>query len=155
MRTHAWAWGCWILAGVLLSGCSGRDASETIPVEGSVLLDGKPLEDATVAFIPKASGHPAAGKTNAQGKFTLSTFAVNDGAIPGQHTVLISKSSITAKGGPKRDATPAGLSPVDGSAQRVAIKYLVPQRYSDPTKSGLSADVKRGMAPLSFDLQSK
>ena len=68
------------------SGCGRR----TYPVEGVVLLDGDPLEGATIVFEPEESGQPAVGTTAADGSFQLSTQA-GTGALPGNYRVHLTK----------------------------------------------------------------
>jgi hypothetical protein len=42
-----------------------------------------------VIFTP-ANGRPAMGETNSEGRFVLTTFTPEDGAMPGTHKVTIS-----------------------------------------------------------------
>jgi hypothetical protein len=78
---------CLILALAAL-GC-GRSA--TSPVAGVVLLDGKPMADVAVLFVPQSgSGHDATGQTDQNGEFTMSTFKAGDGVIPGEYKVVLS-----------------------------------------------------------------
>ncbi|PQO27873.1 hypothetical protein [Blastopirellula marina] len=75
------------------SGCSdGTAYPSTAPIKGVVSYKNQPLADANVSFIPE-SGRPATGTTNSQGEFELTTFQPGDGAILGEHRVLIEKSS--------------------------------------------------------------
>jgi len=56
-------------------GCGGSTSTvATVPVTGTVTLDGKPVEGAAVSFAPKTKGCRAAfGRTDASGKFKLTT----------------------------------------------------------------------------------
>jgi hypothetical protein len=71
------------------AGC-GKDA-KTVKVQGVVTLDGKPLEGATVTFIPLegGSGRMASGRTDSDGTFQLTTFRTYDGALPGEYKVTV------------------------------------------------------------------
>jgi hypothetical protein len=78
-----------------LTGCGSSDIT-LVEVSGKVTLDGVPLEGATVNFQPsstKIEAPSSFGRTDADGRFELSTAAGKQGAIPGQHRVRISKSS--------------------------------------------------------------
>ena len=57
-----------------LAGC-GKSNVDLVPVDGTVTLDGQPVADAGVMFVPKKAEHglPAAGSTDANGHFALST----------------------------------------------------------------------------------
>jgi len=97
------------LVGVLLTcsltvGCGGGGF---VAVTGLVTLDGKPLEGASVAFIPEAQGEAAYSTTNAEGVFELATHS-QPGAKPGMYQVLVTKldSSIPKTARPPRSAVP-------------------------------------------------
>lgn len=115
----------------LAAGCGGEGVAPTAEVTGTVTYKGAPLENVNVVFTP-ANGRPATGTTDAEGKFTLSTFASDDGAVPGEHRVAITSTAI-----PPMPGTPEAAKPQ---------KKLFPARYSDPAKSGLTAAVKEGEA---------
>ena len=69
------SWGC---------GGSGLDLA---PVSGRVTLDGEPLANVTVTFLPK-DGASASGRTNDNGEYELTTIA-EKGALLGEHTVTV------------------------------------------------------------------
>ncbi|MCA9133866.1 MAG: hypothetical protein KDA45_11955 [Planctomycetales bacterium] len=71
----------------LLAGCG--EESLTVPVEGILRLDGQPLKDVSVMFVPDGSGRDATGSTDDEGRFVLSTFDPRDGAMPGTYKVVI------------------------------------------------------------------
>lgn len=76
---------------VMAVGCVSGDAPGLAKeVTGRVTLKGQPLEDAVVLFEPK-SGRPSSGKTDADGRFVLYYSESYQGAVPGEHTVRISK----------------------------------------------------------------
>jgi len=75
----------------LTVGCGG---SGTIPVTGKILWDdGTPISGVGVRFVPlsESEGRDALGATGANGEFTLTTFVYNDGAKPGEYTVVLTK----------------------------------------------------------------
>ena len=113
-------------------------------------LDGKPLADAAVLFMPVEGGVPARGSTAADGSFSLSTFDRDDGALIGRHRVSVAK--VTYSG---FEADADGLSKkLDGRAIRE--QHLSPERYENPATSGLEAEVKRGSANrFEFGLSSE
>lgn len=80
---------CGLLVALLpLAGCTGSDRPDLVPVSGQVLIDGEPVADASLQFIPSGS-RPARAKTDAQGNFTLTTFKDGDGCVPGTHQVVV------------------------------------------------------------------
>ena len=76
----------------VLVGCGKGDGPALAPATGVVTLNGKPLENARVMFHPKEkAARYSYASTDADGRFQMSTFGMNDGALVGSHTVTISK----------------------------------------------------------------
>ena len=123
-------------------GCSGSSDdpswAKRVKASGLVTYQGKPVEGAEVTFINADKKHTGTAKTDSSGRFTLTTFSQNDGVVPGKQTVTIRRVDVI-------DKTPAN---VDLSAGGVAvppeIKWIIPEKFSLPAKSGLSAEVKEG-----------
>lgn len=135
-------------ATIMAWGCSpGRPT--TVPIRGSVALDGKPVAKATVLFVPLNGGVPGRGVTGDDGGFTLTTFAEGDGALAGKHRVAVSKMKVTGV-----EATEDGMLPATVSGE-VRTVWLTPQKYADVETSGLTVDVGPGMAPVSLVLEAK
>ncbi len=59
--------------------CKATEPSETEPVRGVVMIDGQPVEGATVVFKHVEGRYAAVGQTDAGGNFALTTFEPNDG----------------------------------------------------------------------------
>ncbi|MDR0520551.1 MAG: DUF4198 domain-containing protein [Planctomycetaceae bacterium] len=79
---------------ITLSGCgsSSTNIAGLVPAAGTVTLNGQPLADAGITFVPTELSRRAAGaKTDAAGKFTVSTLNPSDGIAPGEYRVVISK----------------------------------------------------------------
>lgn len=83
--------GFWVAAALaaLAAGCSRKGTAPTAPVSGVVTYQGKPATDVRVIFTPQG-GRPAIGHTDAEGRFSLTTFQQDDGAVPGTHVATIS-----------------------------------------------------------------
>lgn len=138
----------WVWLVCALAVCVGCDRGpRLVPVSGVVLLDGQPVANAAVLFIP-AEGRPAEGTTDAEGKFTLQTFQPGDGALVGTHDVTVTGVRIHGV-----TATADGLS--DADPGKVRYEWFVPQRYSIRETSQLKVEVKPGMGPVTLELVSK
>jgi len=142
---------CLLIAAVALAvsvGCSG-DSLSTVPATGIVTLDGNPVAGAGVMFIPVQEGPPASAVTDAEGKFTLET-AGQPGAVPGQHrvTVTLQKTTGVTVNEEGLEAGPAGQG-------QIKIEWVVPEKYSRPDTSELTAEVKSGGGPIELVLKSK
>jgi hypothetical protein len=113
----------------LLSGCG----SGTYPVEGQIVWkNGSPakeLQGSFVLFELPEKQTSARGMIQADGSFRLTTNKPNDGALPGEHTVLIVEVGRQHLGGPDSSALAPGV---------------MDARFSDPRTSGLKATVKPG-----------
>ncbi len=76
---------------VLLAGC-GSSGPEIASVKGTITLDGKPLPNATIVFIPP-EGRPAGAKTNAEGKYELNFSNGRKGTMPGLNKIRLTTLS--------------------------------------------------------------
>ncbi len=158
---------CWITlvtlaAGlVCLNGC-GPSRPTTVPVDGTVTLDGEPLEGASVVFTPEGEGKVAVGTTDSAGKFTLTTYTPGDGAVVGTHKVTVRK---TAGGGEEPSAAPESEDAEDAEALEAPLmgedvgataeaEWITPKKYSNPASTPLTVEVERGMDPVTLDLSS-
>src|SRR5689334_14417891 len=87
-------------------GCADKpDRPRVVPVKGRVLYNGQPLAGAHVTFTNGAAKRSAYARTDADGKFTLTTFEPGDGAVPGKQQVSVSKVQILRAGDPNVDRT--------------------------------------------------
>lgn len=78
---------------VMLVGC---DDGGQPPVTGKVTLDGDPLPEATVAFIPIGRVDTnSVATTDENGEFSLNYTSQEKGATPGRYQVQISKIRMT------------------------------------------------------------
>jgi len=122
---------------MILLGCGSGDPS-LVPVTGIVTLDGQPLKDATIEFVPE-TGWGSLGKTDETGLYELRYRAREDGALPGKHRVRIS-TRIEQDVDSKNPDIQKGR------------KESIPARYN--TESTLEAHLDEGdVAELNFDLQ--
>jgi hypothetical protein len=116
----------------LLSCTSGHG---TATVSGTVLYKNTPVDGATVIFHPKGEGptvKPAQGRTDSSGHFTLTTYfgptEQPAGALPGDYTVTVTKIDE-----PQGAYDPHKDPP---------LKNHLPDKYSTPQKSPLTATIK-------------
>lgn len=135
-------------AALLLAGCGGSGRPDVVPAGGTVTYEGEPLANASVTFTP-ASGPPAVGTTDAQGKFTLRS-GTQDGAVPGTHKVsvfAVDAQFTPPDNLPDPETDPEGYHTAVEEAMNEnppSSKLLIPQRYTRPVTSGLSFDITEG-----------
>lgn len=124
-----------LLIAVSLVGCSGSDQMK---VSGQVTLDGNPVENGTISFLPADGIGPSAADLITDGRYTVE-------ASPGPKRVEIHGYKTL---GQKR------YDPTDPKSPMVDIKEpIVPEKYN--VKSQLTCDIERGRDDLNFALQSQ
>jgi len=136
-------------------GCSGgegnlNDPPKRVPIKGTVRLDGKPLTGAVVVFLPSEDGKGTLtqGETGEDGTYELLYMAQPGGTAPGRYRVII--SYLVAP-----DGTPQGLGPRSSMTPTESFlksKELLPTKYSDPTRSELTAVVSDAGGTINHDL---
>lgn len=129
------------LAAVLLAmGLSGCGGARTSPVEGVVLLDGKPVAGASIQFVPQGTGRDATAETDHNGQFALSTFEPRDGAIPGTYKVVISPPLGVADK-TVYASSEAAMAAADKVKPKRNASSRFPQQYTRPDQTPLTQDV--------------
>ena len=135
-------------------GC-GRRGPAVEMVEGVVLLDGDPVEGATICFSPAESGGkgeaglPAAGRTGAGGTFRLNAIGgarSGAGTKVGEYVVTVMKQESDPLPEPDPNAPPTIVE--------IRVRELLPKAYRLPATSPLKATVKKGMNTYRFELSS-
>ncbi|WP_146432031.1 hypothetical protein [Blastopirellula retiformator] len=112
-------------------GCGGQQGPRPYPVRGVITFDGKPLTRGTIIFNPVDQAHPASrGEIQSDGSYVLSLTAAGDGAIPGEHRVIVNSSTQVE----------SGLEVGDPNYQ--IPRPLVPPKYSSLSTTPLSHTVK-------------
>lgn len=138
-----------LLFAVMVVGCGG---SRTSPVEGIVLLDGKPLANAPIQFVPQGTGRDATGQTDASGQFAMSTYKPRDGVMPGTYKVVISPplgAADTTRYATAEDAMgaatkapPKNQSAIPGFPTKYSRPDQTPLEQEVPTKGKLKLELK-------------
>ena len=117
-------------------GCGGNPHPELRKVSGTVTFEDEPVAEATVAFYRDKSSRLATGRTDERGRFQLSSYDANDGAVPGEHTVVVTKVEIADE--------EASLSMDEAAAsrpKRSRIRHLLPEEYASQETTPLQVVV--------------
>lgn len=121
------------IVGALLAGCGSQEnLPPRFPVHGQVLQAGQPVAEAIVTLHPNAPSPDLRQRpiaySDAQGRFSLTTFQTGDGAPAGEYAVTVEL----------RAPRTVGEEVVrDG-------RNLLPDRYSKPESSKLTFSVTEG-----------
>jgi hypothetical protein len=132
---------CLILAVTLVAGCSGSGPSlpEVVPVQGKVLLaNGEPLRGGRLIFSPKENnlgGIEPFADVEKDGSFTVTTYQLNDGCIPGQYVVSLTPYLFKS-----------------GTAVKLPNVEQIPRRYLSAETSDLLVEItpQNNMLTLRF-----
>ena len=81
-----------MMALMLQVGC-GPSGPDIARVQGTVTMDGKPLPNAIIMFVP-VGGRPSVSETDANGKYVLEFSGGRKGAIPGINRVEINTGRL-------------------------------------------------------------
>lgn len=125
------------------AGCGVKGEFETARVHGKVTYDGRPLETGSLVFVPVGGGPSAQANLDSSGNYVLGTYSLSDGAVLGEHEVMIV-------------ALTGGEGPQEASDPNAGLRSLIPSRYGDLKKSGLRATVQADIDnEINFDLQPR
>jgi hypothetical protein len=148
-----------LLCVLAAAGC-GKPGVDYAQVAGRITLDGKPLPNAKIMFIPLNSlaGDPAyigmqsAGITDADGRFELGTYDRGPGAVVGEHKVVITLEPDAAPGAVAR----TGYEDVaeDMAAPPGPFKSTIPARYNSNTELRFAVPPK-GVRNAVFELTTR
>jgi hypothetical protein len=121
-------------------GCGGS-APGHVPVEGTITLDGAPLEGVQVLFDRPDLGPNEnigyAGKTNAQGRYVLRVLAADgEGVPPGNYRVNLT-TSVTAD--PSRDDSPMTPERIPPAYRGGKLSFEVPADGTDKADFALKS----------------
>lgn len=114
---------------ITLTGC-GDGRPPRVPVSGKVLIDGKPLKFGFVRFVPEQA-RVSAGDLDSEGRFVLSCYGGEDGAVIGKHKV-----EVYATEGIEEDR----------------IRWHAPKRYASYSTSQLEQEVTGPTDAITIEL---
>ena len=140
---------CTLCCAVFLSlaaGCSSSDGPTLSPVEGDLTLDGKPISNAIVRFLPDHDagtvGPMASAVVDENGHYELMSPGERPGAVPGRHLVTVICREL-----PVREVS-------EGVFEESDEECLVPGKYASETTSGIQVTVEDGPTTIDIKLSS-
>lgn len=145
------------------TGCGYRRPAQ-VKTTGTVTLDGEPVTNAALMFIPD-SGRPASGNTNTNGDFQVSSFGGNDGLPAGNYRVTATKLILKDKYQERYDrqveraaaeAEP-GEEPeeVDIEFGENAYANELPKKYAELDTTDITMIITKQQEPLVISLTSE
>lgn len=122
-------------------GCQRSRGLDVYPVAGTLVINGVPVGNASVAFHPVADDNLRCpvGLTEAGGSYHLTTLAHQDGAVPGDYVVTV--------------VWPDDTQAFDECECPDITKHdRLKGQYADPAKSPLRAVVRRAPNEFRFEI---
>ena len=121
-----------VLVAILFAGCSkGRTVGD---VQGRVTVNGEPLKEGAVRFVPVNGDTQATGGIVSDGKFKVE--------------VPVAKQRVEFSA----NVVDKEKTPPNATADQIVMKMLVPERYN--TRSELTLDVVSGLNEPVYELKT-
>lgn len=149
-----------LLLSAVICGC--QKGPDTQFIEGVVTLDGVPVGNATVNFIPKPVDYKpdginrpllASGFTDEKGYYRLSSVMggrIGGGTTAGEYVITIVKKEQTNKPVIK----PGERQTINVANIRPKYKYFVPEKFENKETSEVELSVSKGKNRFNFNLKS-
>lgn len=149
---------------LLLAGCGGGNSKDPkiAAVGGSVTYKGAPVAGATVTFMPD-KGPLAIGITDLNGEFKLNSGALVGCAVgPVKVAVRVeapgesSNNSVPKPGSgdfAEQSKKMADMTMAHQQSASTTKKSLIPEKYRDPTSSGLTYTVEADASKNKFKIE--
>lgn len=131
-------------------GCGGKP--NKVPVNGQLLYeDGKPVEEATIRFVPEGSGQEEAGVTGKDGKFMMMS-------LPGNYAVVVHKAASASPGSATVSSSPEDMAAamkkvMATSKPKAKAVDPVSTIYATPEKTPLKCKVETSETKVEFKLK--
>jgi hypothetical protein len=135
-----------LLAGLTLSAGCGGDGIRRVSVDGRLTVQGQPLGDTIVQFLPQAGvpGPGGVGRSDAGGRFKLIGSRLGAaGAAPGRYRVALVRL-VGADGAP--------VPPETGESDAPGIRNTIPEPYTSPDTTPLEVEVPPRGGGVAVDL---
>lgn len=141
------------LALVMLAGCGPEPPPAT--VEGTLRLNGQPLDNCLVTFLPEPSQEPngfhSTGQTDERGMYRLRGDNQQEGASVGRHRVTIQDLSAST-GVRRRDNGTVDAESDNSSPPPKARRSRVPASYQSASGTPLRQEIKPGHQVIDLDV---
>jgi hypothetical protein len=132
-----------IVMSAAVVGCSSSapPLPAVVPVQGKILLaSGEPLRGGRLIFSPKESlgGIEPFADVDKDGSFTVTTYQLNDGCVPGQYVVSVTPYAFKS-----------------GTPVKLPIAQQIPSRYLSSEKSDLVVEITPDNSAITLKLKDR
>lgn len=127
-----------------LAGCSDSGGLGTVPVKGTLTIDGQPANDVTITFAPLDSTMPTASGVVSDGSFELYSGAkAEPGAVPGKYKIVLAQAASS-------EETPDYMQAGATGAPQQELSF--PVMYIDASTSDKEVEVTSGSNDIKIDI---
>lgn len=139
---------------LLSTGCQKEQGLKGLSkIKGKLTLKGEPVEGASIALSPVASGgeaRAAGAITDAKGEFIIQTLQANDGAFPGEYLISVRKMVVDQT----YTEEEVQAATAQGKTLYSTATNVIPAKYAKTATSGLKVTVVSGKnEDLMIDLE--
>ena len=141
---------------MLIGGCGGPDRPPMGRVSGVVSYNGAPLDSGEVKFIPiqgAESDRPAIGVIESDGSYKLTTFNTGDGAVVGQHKVLVTVPRPVETMGENVDEESGMMPSFDQPMPEYDDVSGIPSKYGNLDSTPLRYTVEQSGNTIDIELE--
>lgn len=140
------------LLGLMTIGCD-PGTPEVVQAKGNVTINGEPLPNALVSFIPMAEGldgnHKCIGTTDENGNFTLASYA----GMPGAYA-CINKVTIVDGEAPEEARSMDAEGADRWNEYKASLKNRpIPKEYMSIGQTPVAIEVKVGQTEYNIELE--
>jgi len=143
----------WAVAGLLVVACDGCSSGgpDTVPVSGTLTIDGQPADGIVISLIPVDANLPSATGRVENGRFTVySGVEGKPGAVPGKYKVVLyvthGEDMAIPKPGEGTDSKTSKPEPP---------KLPFPEKYQSASTSDKEVEVTTGSNTLNIEIESE
>jgi hypothetical protein len=140
---------------VCLVGC-GPGGPSTVPVKGTLTIDGKLADNVQITFAPLDASLPSASGVVKNGAFELfSGVQGKPGAVPGRYKVVLAQATASgqAAAAAKYKAGPAAGASSAPKEDKQELSF--PEKYKSATTSDKEVEVKSGAPEIKIEISNK
>jgi hypothetical protein len=152
----------WFLRGVgcvgvvccaVLAGC-GPSGTNTVPVRGTLTIDGQPADNVMITLAPLDTSMPVATGRVSNGSFELySGVQGSPGAVPGKYKVVLAPSEATSVDAAKARYAGGVKGAKGGTVAPDADTALsFPEKYASSATSDYEVEITSGQNDLEIAL---
>ena len=139
---------------LLIAGCSSGGPS-TVPVKGTLTIDGQPANNITITFSPLDASLEAATGTVTNGQFELfSGVEGKPGAVPGKYKIVLAATAGSLDDAMKMMQSSEGGGPPTGDPTAKANKAPFPDKYLSAGTSDKEVEVTSGSNDIKIEITS-